>query len=359
MTEAVLPFEPAPGGQAGVAAGTEAGASASPAADAPLVIEPSMVDCAHAAAQLPHAELSAGALLKMAREAAGLHIAALAVLLKVPVKKLEALEANHFDALPDAVFVRALASSVCRTLKIDPAAVLAKLPQSNQPRLAYEETVTHIPFPASAAANAGMQSLQVSRPLMWSVGLLVVGALAIGLMPSLPEVTRHWQNAKKTLTDGLDNASPVNQTPSSLALEDKPRTLVTETQPVVGAPAVSAALTAPDPLASSSQADAAVGIPAMSVLQADAGAAPVAQRQPATGIVVFKALAESWVEVTDKTGTVALRRTLAAGESVGATGPLPLTVVVGRANVTQVQVRGKAFDMQTLTKDNVARFEVK
>ena len=43
----------------------------------------------------------AGALLRQAREASGLHIAALAVLLKVPVKKLEALESDRLDLLPD------------------------------------------------------------------------------------------------------------------------------------------------------------------------------------------------------------------------------------------------------------------
>jgi cytoskeleton protein RodZ len=51
--------------------------------------------------------VTAGALLRDAREAAGLHIAALAVALKVPVAKLEALEADNFSALPDMVFVRA------------------------------------------------------------------------------------------------------------------------------------------------------------------------------------------------------------------------------------------------------------
>ena len=55
---------------------------------------------------------TAGSLLRQAREAAGIHIAALAVSLKVPVKKLEALEQDRFDLLPDAVFVRALASSM-------------------------------------------------------------------------------------------------------------------------------------------------------------------------------------------------------------------------------------------------------
>lgn len=348
MTEVVLPSEPAPGEPMAVAVDTEAGVSSAAQAES-----------MQAEAEMPPAESSAGALLKTAREAAGLHIAALAVSLKVPVKKLEALEADRFDALPDAVFVRALASSVCRTLKIDPAAVLAKLPQSTQPRLTYEETVTHIPFPASAPANAGARSLQISRPLKWSVALLVVGALAIGLLPSLPEVAQHWQDAKKTLNDGLNSASSAPQTPAPPTFESKPRAPFPDTLPVAVAADNSAAPGTPNPLARSAQVGLGVDVPAASAPASAASATPVAQRLPATGIVVFKALAESWVEVTDRTGTVALRRTLAAGESVGATGPLPLAVVVGRANVTEVQVRGKAFDMQTLTKDNVARFEVK
>ncbi|UUZ66083.1 DUF4115 domain-containing protein [Polaromonas sp. P1-6] len=33
--------------------------------------------------------------------------------------------------------------------------------------------------------------------------------------------------------------------------------------------------------------------------------------------------------------------------------------MVGRADATQVQVRGQALDLTRLTRDNVARFEVK
>ena len=76
-------------------------------------------------------------------------------------------------------------------------------------------------------------------------------------------------------------------------------------------------------------------------------------------IVTFSTKGESWVEVTDAKGTVVLRRTLAAGEVAGASGALPLMAVVGRADATQVQVRGQALDLTTRTRDNVARFEVK
>lgn len=49
-----------------------------------------------------------------------MHIGALAVALKVPVRKLEALEIGELASLSGPVFVRALASSVCRHIKMDP-----------------------------------------------------------------------------------------------------------------------------------------------------------------------------------------------------------------------------------------------
>ena len=83
-------------------------------------------------------EAGAGALLRAARERQGLHLAALAAQLKVAPRKLEALEADRYDELPDATFVRALAASMCRVLKIDPAPVLERLPQARGAGLALE-----------------------------------------------------------------------------------------------------------------------------------------------------------------------------------------------------------------------------
>ena len=79
---------------------------------------------------LQSAATTAGALLRQARQAQGLHIAALAAAIKVTPRKLELLEADRYDELPDATFTRALAQTVCRTLKIDVAPVLALLPQA-------------------------------------------------------------------------------------------------------------------------------------------------------------------------------------------------------------------------------------
>ena len=76
-------------------------------------------------------------------------------------------------------------------------------------------------------------------------------------------------------------------------------------------------------------------------------------------VLSFSATGSSWIKVTDANGQVTFQKTLNAGETASAGGVPPLSVVVGKADVTQVQVRGKAFDLQSLARDNVARFEVK
>ena len=63
--------------------------------------------------------------------------------LKVPVRKLEALEDDRYDLLPDACSSRALASSVCRTLKIDPQPVLDRAAADRRSRrLAQDATAS-------------------------------------------------------------------------------------------------------------------------------------------------------------------------------------------------------------------------
>lgn len=77
---------------------------------------------------MPINPTSPGALIKAAREKAGIHLAILSVNLKVSVKQLEALEADQFDKLSEPVFARALAAKVCRLIHLDASSVLALMP---------------------------------------------------------------------------------------------------------------------------------------------------------------------------------------------------------------------------------------
>ena len=106
-----------------------------------------------------------------------------AAALKVPVRKLDALEADDIDLLPDAVFVRALASSVCRTLKIDPQPVLAKPPGAQRPGLAdADRTISRSLKSAAPRSGSGASGLP-SRTLLIVVVLLLLGAAVLFWLP--------------------------------------------------------------------------------------------------------------------------------------------------------------------------------
>ena len=61
----------------------------------------------------------------------------------------------------------------------------------------------------------------------------------------------------------------------------------------------------------------------------------------------------------DAQGKQLFNRTLASGETVKLGGEVPLAVTVGRKDAVTVTVRGAPFDIKSLSKTSVARFEVK
>jgi cytoskeleton protein RodZ len=307
---------------------------------------------------------SAGALLRRAREAAGLHVAALAVSLKVPVRKLEALEDDRYDLLTDAVFVRALASSVCRTLKIDAQPVLERLPQMAAPRLVRTREGLNEPFRAPGDGAPPTWLEQLGQPVFLAVFALLLGALVLIFLPKVQAPEAASTEAKPAIAGQVTTAA------QPLATSILPEQSVTKVLAQPAAAASGAAATvllpaaAPAKPASASIAPAAAKAASSSALAAPTTPAPMpapaqAKQADGGGIVVFRTRAPSWVEVTDARGEVAVRRVLSAGEEAMASGALPLQVTVGRVDSTEVQVRGKPFDLRRVSRDNVARFEVK
>lgn len=270
---------------------------------------------------------TAGVLLKTAREAQGLHVGALAVTLKVPVAKLEALEADRYEILADSVFTRALAASVCRVLKIDPAPVLAALPQSEMPRFKTDDAGLNTPFKTGGVVFGQQFKSRLTTPLGLAVALLLLGILLVFMWPEseLPNLT----------------ATSAPQ--------------VTETEVPRAVPDVESAATP----ASASQASDLPVIEAPSPIAQETPAVPVVNPNGDSAILMLESRGASWVEVTDAQGVLQLRRILGAGEQVRSQGPLPLSVVLGRADEVEVTVRGQRLDVTAVTKANVARFEVK
>lgn len=305
-----------------------------------------MSDAQHMNPDQPHpvASGSAGTALRLAREAAGLHIGALAVSLKVPVKKLEALEADDLSQLPDAVFARALAASVCRTLKIDPEPILQMLPQLRAPPLQVGSQAgsPRIDDHRGIVGVAGLSRL--SKPVVYTTAALLLGAMLVWLLPLL-----------NLETPGSGAASDSGQIVSNV-----PITPAAPVEPaaVPATPAPTPVPLVPEPVASAPVAKAPA--PAAAALASAASAPAPENRAPISdAALVLTARGSSWVQVVGADGVVHLRKTLAEGESASVNGALPLSVVVGRANEITVQVRGKPFDLAAVAKDNVARFQVK
>ncbi|BEP92529.1 hypothetical protein GmRootA79_09130 [Acidovorax sp. A79] len=294
--------------------------------------------------------MTAGGLLREARQASGMHIAALAVALKVPVSKLEALEADNYEALPDTVFVRALASSICRTLKLDPAPVLSLLPQSKSPRLATDSAGLNAPVKGGSGKSSSSSasfSGSTSRSVTLVVLALLVGALVLVFFP-------RQQDGTTSTTGAVQAPAPVTAAPSVIA---EPQASPAPTEVSSAATGVAERKPeSPAPVAAG-RPDAAAPAAANGVASAPVAAASAAA--PPAGALVLRARSESWVQVRDSAGAVALQRNLVAGESVSVAGSMPLAVVIGRADVTEVFVRGKPFDLTTVSRENVARFEVK
>lgn len=316
----------------------------------------------------PVGQHSVGDMLRRAREARGLHIAALAVLLKVPVKKLEAMESDRFDLLPDIVFVRALASSVCRTLKIDVDIILAQLPRTDAPTLTSRATGINEPFRTPGEGPSPSVLAQISRPAVLAGLLLVMGALILIFLPAIKvgigrvglEAIQFQNNSGEiqkspTVTQAPETRPTDSQNVAASSVSLQASTVIS----AVSAEAVSApnfdrsVVEVPKLAKNSIGAVLPEGLPSSSKTLLPSNSALPAD------IAVFIAKTETWVEVTDAKGQNVLRRTLASGDVAGASGALPLKVTVGRADGTQVQIRGKVFDVNAVAKDNVAKFEVK
>lgn len=306
---------------------------------------------ATAGAATPPDGVAAGQRLRQAREAAGLHVVALAAALKVPVKKLEALEAGRMGELPDATFARALAASVCRQLKLDPAEVLALLPQAGGSRLGEDQTL-NTPF-RSPRDPAGASRAQQGVPKAVWVALLILLAAAVVWWAVPPTVQ---ESALAVPAEPLQPAAPSEGATSMGAGAHVSEETAAPPSDASAAPATPASAGSGAPAPDAVTTPSVTAAPA--TVQAGAASTPSAQVPAGAEVLLIRARTDSWIEVSSQ-GKVLLQRVVKAGESVSLSDAPPLAVVVGRADATEVLVRGKAFDLMAVARNNVARFEVK
>lgn len=297
--------------------------------------------------------VTAGRLLREARQAQGMHIAALATSIKVEPRKLELLETDRLDELPDPAFARALAQTMCRALKIDPASVMGLLPPLSQRRLETLGEGLNTPFRERPGQFVPSDASVLGRPAVWIPLLLLLAALAVWLVPS---------GLFERATSGVGTDARVrpavaaSSAPGLTAATSASTTGTALSDSGSGYGPVPAAIDAAT--ASASAVTAVVSTSAVSTGSlsnvAVADSSPVAT----TALVQLRTRADSWVEVTDAAGKPLIARVVKSGEVVGIDGVLPFKVRIGNALGTDLSFRGQPVPLAAHTRDNVARLDL-
>lgn len=293
---------------------------------------------------------SAGRLLQAGRERRGLELDALAQLLKVPVRKLQALEADRFEELPGAAFTRSLAQSYARQVGVDVQEVLALLPQAIVPpqRLEHVSRGLQTPYREGSGAHfggsGGRGGFEGFRPVHGVALALLALALLLWLLPPLSTLLPSL---------GLSSRSePAAEVAAGSEAAAASSTVVVET--VHGTPGEQVATPVPPVL------PAASAVPVTPApVAASAPPAPVPAAATPAGTVVLKTSAASWIEVRDAGNAVLLSRTLQPGETVGLDGAMPMRVRVGVASALELSLRGEPVDLKPYTRGTSATVVLK
>ena len=265
-----------------------------------------------------------GARLAWERERAGLGVTDVAAILRLHPNQVRAIEQEDLTRLPELAYVRGFIRSYARALNIDSAPILSDLNAKLAPApLAVEGT------PTNYALSQGAERERTSGLI---VAFAVIGLIVLGVL-------------------GLQ-----------VTQRDAPSPATTAAVPV--APSSSAATqAAPIPSEAPTAPPTDVAAPATSTVEpfppADTQAAAGTVAGAVAPVLMLRFDGAAWVEVTDATGKILLSELSAVGGEHALDGALPLNVVIGDANKATVEVRGEAFNLVPVTKNNVARFTVR
>ncbi|WP_158291741.1 helix-turn-helix domain-containing protein [Lampropedia puyangensis] len=336
-----------------------------------------------------------GALLQHYRQERHVSLHELAAVLKVTPDKLDALERDAYEKLPDMVFTRALALSICRLLGADSAPVMALFPSASSPKLGRDSDGLNQPFKGGEQPTLGSSSIKEasSAPkVLLAVGALLLAAVAVYFWPQVQRILNLDASQSSQIANGQGTVESTNrgsgiqtlQVPGLAALqtanadssdgepvpaqapESEEQSEETSSSTVAGAAPLGGANTAVVSSALTTAASHGTGLGAANVAQSAASAPavnPVVNGEAATPVAAvdtirIEAQEPVWVQIRDQSNAIVHQSTLPKGRELAITNAPPLRVEIGRADAVKVTVKGQDFDVHPFARGNVARFEV-
>jgi len=254
---------------------------------------------------------SPGRTLAAARQARGMTVTEVALRLKFSPRKIEALEADRYDALASPTIVRGMIRGYAKLVGLDPKPLIGALQRElgqGPVTMAMRPQAMDVPFPREPRRGSFVYVL-----------LSVVVVIAVG------SVVVEWALRPETPTAAAPK--PALQAP-------------------VPAPA---AVPAPAPEA-----------PPVSVVMVEQN--PAAQLREA--ILAGKRIEmvfseESWVEIRDAEGRVLFSQLNSAGTRRRVEGVAPFSLVIGNAAGVTLRYNDAEIDLAPYTRTDVARLTLK
>lgn len=297
-----------------------------------------------------------GSMFAAAREARGMSLAEVAAQLRLSIRQIEALEADDYEKLPSATFLRGFIRNYAKVLQLD-AAPLLEAYQAAQPQpetQAIAAPSRQIEFGAPANLLKRYFGRDANPWIKYAAGgLVVLILLPLGLYQALHE-DRPPVETKP--------AMEANVTP--LALPQPPAAEVTAAAPVPAAPEKApepVAVQAPVASPQTPVAPPAPPVPAVApapVAAPPVAPAPVAAAAPkgtvAQGRIKMVFKGDSWVKIKDGNGKTVFSQLNHAGSEQVISGAGPFSLIVGNARVVVLTFNDKPVDLAPYTKVDVA-----
>lgn len=264
-----------------------------------------------------------GRVLADARQAKGLTVSEVAEKLKLSGRQIEALEAEDYDRLPAAVFVRGFIRNYARLLDVPLAGMLEETRVAAIPT----ETIT------APSEELRLGASPIQRWLLLPLSVFIVFLILVAILYSWLRrgEEAYVPSVPAPAMPSTPPAKPVTAAPATATIAPPPAATPTPPAPAAPPPAQ------PAPPAESSQPGQATPN------QAASGAA-----------LQFQAEEDAWIEVVSGDNQ-RFARLLRNGEQLTLRGTPPFRLVVGNAARVRMNYNGKAIDLRPYIGDKVAR----
>lgn len=274
---------------------------------------------------------SPGKMLCEARERLGLSVMDVASQIKFAPRQIEALEADDYQHLPEAAFLRGFVRSYAKILHLDAQTVLAALPLNKAVPLELIPGSVGEPYP-------DVHSM-LRQNMIWLIAALLLAIIVAGL------ALWHF-------------TAPPEQ--PQAALVESPVSLPEEIQIDPAQPVPEATVIEPEapkmrpPAAVAQSSDQAANTEATQLAQRNQAIASDTQPDTPAPVISLRLefSEESWAEIKDKDGKILSSRVHAGGTEMRLNGHAPLSILIGNAPSVRLYYRDKLVDLAPHTRSS-------